>query len=540
MQKIICFTLTIFALLSLSYAQKPMTGTSQNKDILSNFSHLTMQQLLDTGNYFFNENSVDTALLCYSILINTPVKNMGIEQQQRIVEAHNKTGIIYLNLCDYRTAYEFFIKALILCEKVNYESYKARINNNIGNVYSSFNQYDMAKLHYSKAMQLSKDSIMKMIVLNNLATIELENGKRDTAFLYLKEAFQISKQNNDIHLYGILNNIALYYQKETQYDSAFNYFRLSLEEAKKNSKIENEAEALTNLGNLFFAIHNTDSAQYYIRLSNIITENNNFLRISSENYLTLSKIEKSKKHERKALEYYEKYATLKDSIFNVEKFGEINQLQRLYEISETNQQIEQLIIEKQVKEHTIHYQQIIQVITLAILLLVSVILLIIFFQKRALNKAYKALFEKNIEIIDLKESSTEKYPGRHKKNSLVNEMQNELLDKILVIMEDTSMICDPKFSIDKLAVLTHSNNTYASQVINNILKKNFRSFLNEYRIREAQRIFSMPDSVKYTIEAVALKVGFKSRSAFRDAFKEITGVSPNLYLQLLQEQVKKG
>jgi YesN/AraC family two-component response regulator len=89
-----------------------------------------------------------------------------------------------------------------------------------------------------------------------------------------------------------------------------------------------------------------------------------------------------------------------------------------------------------------------------------------------------------------------------------------------------------------LAELVQSNHAYVSQVINNSLKKNFRSLLNAYRISEAQRILATPDAAKFTLESIAYQVGFKSRTAFRDAFKEITGVSPNYYFKLTQENLK--
>jgi AraC-like DNA-binding protein len=147
--------------------------------------------------------------------------------------------------------------------------------------------------------------------------------------------------------------------------------------------------------------------------------------------------------------------------------------------------------------------------------------------------AYKILFEKNIEIIDLQEKSLEKY----QKSALSEDMHDELLDKILTLMEDADTICDTNFSIDRLAELVQSNQKYVSQVINNALKKNFRSFLNSYRIRMAQLIFSGPDAVKYTIDSIAIRVGYKSPSTFRDAFKEITGVTPNFYLKSMQEAI---
>jgi AraC-like DNA-binding protein len=188
-----------------------------------------------------------------------------------------------------------------------------------------------------------------------------------------------------------------------------------------------------------------------------------------------------------------------------------------------------LFIEQQIKQRTIGYLRII----LIILFLLTVVLLVSFFQKRKLNTAYQTL-EKNIKIIDIQNSASGKQPEKYKKSAMTDDLQSELLDKILVLMEDATIICDTDFSIDRLAELVQSNQTYVSQVINNVLKKNFRSFLNEYRIREAQRLFSSPDAFKYTIEATALQVGFKSQSSFRDAFKEVTGVNPNFYLKSMK------
>ena len=256
----------------------------------------------------------------------------------------------------------------------------------------------------------------------------------------------------------------------------------------------------------------------------------------AENYRSMSRFEELKGNTKTAFEYFKKYAELKDSLFNANIFGDINQLQRLYEVSKTNKQIEQLVIEQQIKERTIYHQRIFWFITLGVLLLVSIGLLFIYLQNKRLKTAYTVLFEKNIEIIALQKKSTKDYSKNNKKTNLADDVQEELLDRILLIMEDISIISDTKFSIDKLAELVNSNQKYVSRVINNSLQKNFRSFLNSYRIREAQRLFSKPDAIKYTIDSIALKVGFKASSAFRDAFKEETGVSPNFYLKAMQEK----
>ena len=515
-------------------------ATSPQKDeILPNFKKLSSQQFIDTADYYFSKNHFDTALLYYSVLINMPANDTDVEHQKRVIEAYNKSANIFLYLGDYRKACDFYIKALHLCEKTNYTYYESKIYNNLGNIFYLFKNLDIAKSYYLKSLRMSQDSVSIGAILNNLGYIEIRNGQFDSAYYYLNESLKICKQHNKEYLNTIWSNMALLYQKTNSYDSAFYYYKLSLSVSQKNNNILKEAENFSQLGGLFFEVNNTDSALYYIGLSNFIAEKNNFLNTLANNYLILSKIDESKGQTKSAFKYYKQYAELRDSLLNNEIFGEINQLQRMYEVAKTDQQIEQFVLEQKINKQKIHYQKIILFITLSVLVLVCGILWVIMIQKRKLNSAYKSLFEKNIELIGFQKNTPRTYDEKYKKSPLTDDLQDELLHKILTLMEDPSIFCDTDFSVDKLAELVQSNQKYISQVINNVLKKNFRSFLNSYRIREAQLIFSDPDVKRYTIESVALRVGFKSRNAFREAFKEITGVSPNFYLNSMQERDKE-
>jgi AraC-like DNA-binding protein len=157
-------------------------------------------------------------------------------------------------------------------------------------------------------------------------------------------------------------------------------------------------------------------------------------------------------------------------------------------------------------------------------------------QNNKLRTAYKNLFDKNVKLVEVQKHLPKTYSERYQTSTLTDETQSELLARIYTVMEDTSMICDAEFSLDKLADLVESNRVYISQVINDGLKKNFRAFINEYRIREAQRLFSETDTSKYTIDFIAHTTGFKSRTSFISAFKEATGVTPGFYLKALQER----
>jgi len=520
--------------------QNYFSNRAQNNNIVSNFEQFSLQQLLDTGDYYFDKNSMDTALIYYNMLI-TLSRTGDVEQQKKMVEAYNRAALVYYYLSNYNSSYDLLIKALHKSEEIDYLLYLPKIYTNLGNIYYQYNKYDIAKSYYLDALSLSIDTISIVVILNNLGSVEIESEKYDSAFYYLDKALIISKQYHEVNLSNILNNFASLYRKEKKYDLAEHYYRLSLIEAQENNIFSMEANNLSNFGKLFFETHRFDSALLYIKLSNDIAIENSFLEVLADNYLLLSQIAEKKGEGKKAFEYFKRYADLKDSVFNIEKFADISQMQRLYEISKTNEQIEHLHLENQINERTIHYQKIILRIGLVILLLLSGLLLFIwisFLQSKKLRKSYKMLFHKNLEIIKLGKNTTDKELGEQNKNIVVSEAQKELLDKILSIMEDVSVICDPSFTIDNLAILVDSKHNYVSHVINSVMNQNFRSFLNTYRIREAQRLLSELDTTKFSIEHIALQVGFKSRSAFREAFKDITGLNPNFYIKSLQETAK--
>ena len=75
-----------------------------------------------------------------------------------------------------------------------------------------------------------------------------------------------------------------------------------------------------------------------------------------------------------------------------------------------------------------------------------------------------------------------------------------------------------------------TNKSYVSQVINEHLGMNFSSYINEYRVKEARRLLTDERYHHLTIESIAGDSGFNSVSAFNNAFKKFTGLTPSFYL----------
>ena len=88
-----------------------------------------------------------------------------------------------------------------------------------------------------------------------------------------------------------------------------------------------------------------------------------------------------------------------------------------------------------------------------------------------------------------------------------------------------------------MADLTGSNTKYVSFVINKTYGKNFRTFINEKRIREACKMLA--DTEHYgnkTIQAVYEEVGYTNAVSFIRAFKKINGMTPAMYKKLAAEK----
>ncbi|MDR2906636.1 MAG: AraC family transcriptional regulator [Bacteroidales bacterium] len=510
-----------------AHGQGLLSNVSTDDDLVSKYKHLSAQQLLDTAKFYERASRIETALVCYSLLINGIPQRLDTEHGKKMVEAYTNLSGIYFDKDNYRTAYELLIKALQLSEGIHDTTYLSRIYANIGNIYYRFDAYDLVNLYASEALKFSQDSVVMSLILNNLGYTNVKTGHLNEAFDYINQSLQTLLRHDTSYLNIIYHTLALYYQEVESYDSAHYYFLLSLNDP--NNNVKQKAETMSDMGKLYLKTDNPDGAVFYINLSNALAKEHAFLGVLMDNYLTLSQIEKARGRDALAFEYFMQYSNFRDSIFSNGKIMEVNQLQQMYETSKTNQQIEQLIIDQQIKAKTIRYKNAIQYIMLVVLVLISTVLFFVFAQNKKLNTAYKVLFEKNIKIIELEDSSPE--PSKYKKSTLSDEAQDELLSRIYALMEDVSVICDPELSVEKLADLLHSNRAYVSQVVNGLIKKKFRAFVNDYRIREAQRLFSEQNASKYTIEAVAFKTGFKSSTTFNTAFKEVTGVSPGFYMK---------
>ena len=122
--------------------------------------------------------------------------------------------------------------------------------------------------------------------------------------------------------------------------------------------------------------------------------------------------------------------------------------------------------------------------------------------------------------------------------SIPDELRMHILQGIIMVMANEEEICNNEFNIARLATLIGSNTRYVSQVINDEYGMNFRSLLNECRVKVAmKRISDNANYGLYTIKAISESVGYKSQANFIRVFTQYTGIKPSMYQKISKERV---
>lgn len=85
---------------------------------------------------------------------------------------------------------------------------------------------------------------------------------------------------------------------------------------------------------------------------------------------------------------------------------------------------------------------------------------------------------------------------------------------------------EPSLTQQSVATTLNTNEKYLSQVINNQTGKNFRHFVNRYRILEFERLLSTGQHNHLTLFGIAEKCGFKNKATFYNVVLNHTGLTP--------------
>ncbi len=118
------------------------------------------------------------------------------------------------------------------------------------------------------------------------------------------------------------------------------------------------------------------------------------------------------------------------------------------------------------------------------------------------------------------------------KKNISESTVSKVITQLYELMDTEELYRDPLLSRLDLATRLGTNEGYLSQIINQETNKSIIQFVNEYRIEAAKKLLHNPVFNKYSVEAIGLEAGFKSKSAFYSTFKMSMGMSPGAFRKL--------
>jgi len=483
-----------------------------------------------------------------------PAEAASCSQSVNTVDSLINEGSRNYNKGFYANALNSLTEALEIAERESIMTRLPMIYNDIGKVYCTWNHDRLGIEYFKKGLQTptvrqNQDTYRKLLINVQGAAFNLNDLRLMRT--YYDEMKKIAPTDS-LLLYFMYLNGGLLLSGEGKSREAVAWFDKAAEYAE--SKRMEPLFIGSAYGYIADHYEATDPAKAIAYRKKSIADNNIPAYYKRDVLRHLSSASEALGRDADAVNYSRQYLELSDSLFKEGDMNRARDTQILYERKLDQDKISRLDRENREREYRIHVQTWIMAIVIAAAIVLAMLFLFIYVQKRRLRQSYESLFERNKEILHIQEidrmyrlelekrineleSSAPSAPEQSRKSvkqqsvdKLTEERRLQIIHAIEQVMDDTAAICDADFSIEKMADLTGVNSRYLSQVINDTYGQNFRTLLNERRIREVQRrLLDTETWGNYTIQAIIQSAGYKSQSNFNQLFKKHTGVTPSMY-----------
>lgn len=377
----------------------------------------------DRGDYFNSILAHKKSILIEEKLHNTlavaqDLLNIGID--------YHEQGMNDIALESLLQAARYFDKSGALREL-------ASCFNTIGNIQLEMGNTGNALDYHSKALHLREKIGNKIGIagsLTNIASVYMKRSDYVRALDYLNRSLKIKQELGDkVLLASTLDLLGEVSFLKKDFIPAEQYYFQSLELKKEIEDPKGTATTLNNLGELYVSWGKNDLASSKLDEGRKIALAMGAKSILLKNYEVTISVLKAKGSLPAAIDFYDKYTALKDTLLSDQKNKALAELQIKYETEKKEQQIT-LLNEKDKIQATVVKQQHILIYTLAAgaLLLVLIALLLL----NAYRSRKKALIQSRL-IIEQKQTLMRELHHRIKNNlqvlsSLLNLQQGRTSD----------------------------------------------------------------------------------------------------------------
>lgn len=244
---------------------------------------------------------------------------------------------------DYTNAANHFYKSVNILERENRQLELAETYNSTAKLYRKIRELDKASAYYERALQLYSS----MKDTSGLATIYNEYGvvfeykedykKADTYYSKSLSLNQMLKNLNGI-CYA-LGNLSGLYALQQDYKKAEQFAFKSLAIRKILNDSLSMALNYGDIGSLYKAAGEHRRALQYFDSSLSIAKTMNYVELQSQNYQSIGDVKEAQGNTKEALQYFHLHRKIADSLYNIQKSAQVEELNTRYETGKKENEI---------------------------------------------------------------------------------------------------------------------------------------------------------------------------------------------------------
>lgn len=506
-----------------------------------------------------------------------------LASQKDLMKVYNNLG--YLYLFEYNSperAYPLLLKVRDLAIQYNQNDLLAAAYGNIAKMYDVFGDTQnalknfRASLHAGLKANTEEAQSIWLMAFDELANFAIHRGLIDSIGDCVKLVDKLPVSNIPLSRYTKELAKSLKMVNAGRYDEAYLILKQAgpLIDAEVDF-IRHQANHMMVLAAIAEIAGNNALAKEHLKtgLQLVAVSPMRLSDLEVRLYNRLSNILKEEGNDTEANRYRLLALEVTDSLYCAKKFGNIRDIESMTHIEELNKNVELSAMTLK------HQRQQIWILSLSALLIL-VLCVGLALRSKKLNRMHLELLKRHKESMqqrdvelrilneysekienlkqenrdlshrleDSDKSKTHDKEERGEKESDKSESIRkipgnpeehlQIIDEIKRVFATNPEIYNSAFSLNRLAEIVGGKPKYISILINDYLNTSFSQLLAEARVAESCKLL-LDDEVgqKLTIEAVAEKVGYRSRTHFISIFNKITGLTPTQYIKASKKSV---
>jgi tetratricopeptide (TPR) repeat protein/DNA-binding CsgD family transcriptional regulator len=365
-------------------------------------------------------------------------KTSGLRYEEAI--CYNNLGNVQRKLGNFAKAMESYQKAIEVFRKMNDETSVSDCLNNIGNLYLDNGDPFRALEYYRQSLAINiktKDEYRLIIRYKNLAGAYTELKDYENAGLYLQDALKLAEKSGDKSFLASCNmQFGKLHEAKNDFIVASAYFRKSVNLYAGIGARYEQSEALVELANTLLNQNLVKEAINRAGEALQIAEATGSLKGRLDASICLAQGYDKAGNPSQAYHYLKSATALKDSIYTVEKYRTIEEVEAGFARSELKKENAALIQNSILQKQAIRTRNIIMVLLGVSLILGAALLRLIYKQRKEARREAGLIKEQSEHRIEqLNDDLTTKERELTSKTIFINQ-KNQLLESLIKDLDE--------------------------------------------------------------------------------------------------------